>query len=113
SRKIRHTLLQHGFIILLAIVVNLSLRIVGVLLINALLIVPAATAMNWSKNLRQMFWLTLAISLTTSLMGLLLSWECSTAGYPLGTSGAIVLLNVILFMGSLFSLREGNPQRAS
>lgn len=113
SRKIRHTLLQHGFIILLAIVVNLSLRIVGVLLINALLIVPAATAMNWSKNLRQMFWLTLAISLTTSLMGLLLSWECSTAGYPLGTSGAIVLLNVLLFMGSLFSLREGNPQRAS
>jgi len=93
-------------------VVNLSLRIVGVLLINALLIVPAATAMNLSKNLRQMFWLTLAISLATSILGLLLSWECSTAGYPLGTSGAIVLLNVTLFTGSLFALREDSPQRS-
>lgn len=111
SRKIQHSLLQHGFIILLAIVVNLSLRLVGVLLINALLIVPAATAMNWSRNLRQMFWLTLVISTSTAVGGLIVSWECSTLGYPLGTSGAIVLLNVSLFVVSLFSLNDGNPQK--
>jgi zinc transport system permease protein len=111
SRKIQHSLLQHGFIILLAVVVNLSLRLVGVLLINALLIVPAATAMNWSRNLRQMFWLTLVISTSTAVGGLIVSWECSTLGYPLGTSGAIVLLNVSLFVVSLFSLNDGNRQK--
>ena len=113
SRKIRQAFLQHAFIILLAIVVNLSLRLVGVLLINALLIVPAATAMNWSKNLKQMFWLTLAICLFSAIGGQIASWECSTHGYPLGTSGAIVLITVALFIVSLFSLRDGNTQRVN
>lgn len=113
SRKINHTLLQHLFIIVLAIVVNLSLRLVGVLLINALLIVPAATAMNWSRNLRQMFWLTLLICLLATTGGQFLSWESSANGYPLGTSGAIVLLTVFFFVLSLLFLREGKGSRVA
>ena len=54
SRRIRVHLSNYVFVILLALIVNLCLRSVGVLLINALLIVPAATAANVSRNLRQL-----------------------------------------------------------
>ena len=40
------------FIVLLALIVNFSITTVGVLLINALLIVPAATASNFSSTMR-------------------------------------------------------------
>jgi zinc transport system permease protein len=91
------------FVMLLALIVNLCLRAVGVLLINALLIVPAATAANVSRNLRQLFWVTIILCLVVSLTGLDISWELS-ARYKvdIGIPGAIVLLSVVLFVVSLF-----------
>jgi zinc transport system permease protein len=98
ARNIPARVANYVFIILLAFVVNLCVRTVGVLLINALLIVPAATAANVSRNLRQLFWLTIALCLGSSLLGLLLSWEVETrTGARLGESGAIVLISVALF----------------
>ena len=106
SRNIKHLLLQHVFIIILAVSVNITLRLVGVLLVNALLIVPAATAMNYGGNLRQMFWLTLIICLSTSIGGPILAWEMSARGMPLGISGSIVSLSVTFFVFSLFWLHK-------
>ena len=57
------------FILLLAIIVNVCLVTVGALLINAMLIVPAATANNLSRNMRQMFWWTIGLSLFAALGG--------------------------------------------
>ena len=73
------------------------------LLINALLIVPAATAANVSRNLRQLFWVTIILCLAVSLTGLGASWELG-ARYKvnIGIPGAIVLLSVVLFVVSLF-----------
>ena len=103
SRRIRVQLSNYIFIMLLALIVNLCLRAVGVLLINALLIVPAATAANVSRNLRQLFWLTIGLCLAVSLAGLDISWELG-ARYKInvGVPGAIVLLSVALFVVSLY-----------
>ena len=79
SRRIRVHLSNYVFVMLLALIVNLCLRAVGVLLINALLIVPAATAANVSRNLRQLFWLTIVLCLLVSLTGLDVSWELAHA----------------------------------
>jgi zinc transport system permease protein len=90
------------FIILLALIVNLCLRFVGALLINALLIIPAATAINLSRNMRQLFWLTVALSLLLSVGGQWLYWEMDQgAGIKLGIAGTIVLLNVLAFVLSM------------
>ncbi len=62
SRRYPVTILYYLFVILLALIVNLCLRYVGVLLINALLIVPAATAFNLGRNLREVFWFTVLLS---------------------------------------------------
>lgn len=112
SRKIHVTLLYYLFVMMLALIVNLCLRYVGVLLINALLIVPAATAFNLGRDLRGVFWYTVIISLFVCLGGLGASWELQIrTGVRFGVSGTIVMLSVFLFflsmiMGKYFLSRE-------
>jgi zinc transport system permease protein len=131
SRRVPIRLVSYLFIMLLAVVVNLSVRTVGVLLINALLVVPAATAANLSRNLRQVFWLTIVLSLGTSLLGQAIAWEADmytrgwqgdpNKGVQLGISGTIILLNVIAFTVSAIigpmlrerKLREPLPAQAT
>ena len=52
SRRVPVRLCRYLFIVLLALIVNLSQQITGTLLINGLLIVPAAAAANLAQNLR-------------------------------------------------------------
>ena len=116
SRQLRVRLCNYLFIVLLALIVNLCFRMVGVLLITALLIVPAATAANLCRNLRQMFWGTVLLSVLATVLGLFLSWEANTymlrreearQGVMAGRSiefvqgGTIVVLSVLGFFGSM------------
>jgi zinc transport system permease protein len=108
SRRIRIRFCRYLFIVFLAMIVNLSLFIVGALLINALLIVPAATAANLSKNMRQMFWWSIILCLVVGVGGQVLSWEISIADpaggrerIQFGIGGTIVVLSVILFALSM------------
>jgi zinc transport system permease protein len=99
SRNVPGRLAAYTFIILLALIVNLCVRTVGALLINALLVVPAATAAGVSRNLRQLFWLTVALCLTCCVGGQWISWEIeSHFNLKLGIPGAIVLLSVAQFI---------------
>ncbi len=102
SRRVPVRLCHYLLIVLLGLMVNLSLQIVGALLINGLLIVPAAAAANLARNLRQMFWYSIGLATLSGVGGYLMSWEVSChyrAG--IGTSGAIVVLAVLLFMLSM------------
>jgi len=99
SRRVPSRACNYAFVMLLAVIVNLCLRSVGALLINALLIVPAATAANLSRNMRQFFWLTVALCVGACLAGHWLSWEVGGKIHvELGISGTIVLLSVGLFV---------------
>jgi zinc transport system permease protein len=108
SRRIPLRFLNYLFIVLLALVVNLVLNVVGVMLVTALLIVPAATASNLSRNMRQMFWWTIALSLAAGLLGLWVSLSVEVPmgrGLPpleLGAGGCIVVLSVLGFALSMF-----------
>jgi zinc transport system permease protein len=111
SRQLSVRLSNYIFIILLALIVNLCLTTVGALLINALLIVPAATANNVCRNMRQMFWSSIGLCLLVGVSGPLLSWELALpnpdGGDPIyfGWAGTIVVLSVLLFMGSMVAGR--------
>lgn len=90
------------FIILLALVVNLSIKSVGVLLINALLVVPAAAAANVGRNVRQVFWITLAGSVGAGVLGQQLSSRMQIPlpggrSFEPGTGGTIVVVCVLWF----------------
>jgi zinc transport system permease protein len=108
SRRIPVRLCNYLFILLLAVIVNLCLKIVGALLINALLIVPAATAANLCRNMRQLFWTTVGLCVLVGVGGHVLSWEIKLPaphnyGNPIhpGIGGSIVVLSVILFFASM------------
>lgn len=106
TRRIGMRTNNYLFIVLLALVVNLSIKAVGALLINALLVVPAAAAANVSRNLRQMFWLTLGVCLTSGLLGFYLSTAVTVpigGGVKFGPSGTIVVVSVAFFFASVLA----------
>jgi zinc transport system permease protein len=105
SRGIKVALNNYLFIVLLALIVNFSISTVGVLLINALLIVPAATATNYSTTMRRLFWWTFGLSIGTGLLGLYFSQATTIKihGEPqqFGVSGTIICVAVVLFALSM------------
>ena len=60
SKGIRIRLLENAFMILVAILVTVSIKWVGTLLINSLLILPASAARNLARSMRQYHVLSLA-----------------------------------------------------
>jgi zinc transport system permease protein len=107
SRRIPIRLCNYALIVLLAVLVNVCLKTVGALLINAMLIVPAATARNAARNLRQLFWFSLLICLVVGILGVWISADVkipdpdSSKDIRFGMGGAIVVLSVIAFFVSM------------
>lgn len=107
SRRVHSRFARYLFIVLLGVIVNLCQQTVGILLINGLLIVPAATASNLSSNLRQLLWRSIALALFCGVAGLLLSMEINTqlarrqSHIVIGVSGTVLVLSVVLFALSL------------
>jgi zinc transport system permease protein len=106
TRRVALRLNNYLFILLLALIVNFSIAAVGALLINAMLVVPAATASNLARNLRQMFWLTVALSLAAGLIGLFIANTFRPSignGHVLefGIAGTIICVSVLGFFLSM------------
>ena len=80
------TILDYMFLALLALVVVASIRIVGVILVSALIIIPPATAKNVSKNFTQMVYLSMVFGVASVFGGLVLSY------YINSPSGAVIVL---------------------
>lgn len=100
SRGIRTRLVEDAFVCLVAVAVMLSIRWVGVLLINALLILPAAAARNVAKSAPQHALFSVLISLVSGMLGLMLA-------YWLGSSvGASVVLCAAVFYALSLLLRR-------
>jgi len=105
SRNISVRLGNYLFIALLAMIVNLCVSTVGALLINAMLVVPAATAANLCRNMRQMFWVSILLSLLASVGGIWFTFAfhpvIGGSELELGASGVVVVLTVLLFFASM------------
>ncbi len=91
SRGIKTSLYENIFVAVVAVVVMISIKWVGILLINSLLILPAASARNISKNSRQYLVSSVMISLFCAVSGLLISFYADTsAGATIVTVSAAV-----------------------
>jgi zinc transport system permease protein len=88
------------FMVLLAVVIAGAMKLVGVLLITALLIIPAASARPFSKSPAQMAGLATIISMISVALGLLLSYQLDTPAGP-----SIVLTSSLFFAVSQVSYR--------
>ncbi len=98
SRGIKTTVYENIFVIVVAVVVMMSIKWVGILLINSLLILPAAAARNIAKNSRQYLAFSVFISLVCGIAGLFASFYCDTsAGATIVTISAIVFFATYIF----------------
>jgi len=86
SRGIRSRMTEYGFTLLVAAAVMMSIRWVGVMLINSLLILPAAASRNVAKNAASYLGLSVLISMVCGVAGLVLSYYLDTS------AGAAVVL---------------------
>ncbi len=98
SRGIKTVLYENIFVVVVAVVVMLSIKWVGILLINSLLILPAASARNFSKNSRQYLFGAVGLSLFCALAGLIVSFYLDTsAGATIVTVSAVVFFVTYIF----------------
>ena len=100
SRGIPVGWLDNLFVVIIAVVVMLAIQWVGLLLINAMLILPAAAARNVAGSMRSYHLLTLIFGLFSGVLGLFLSYFNGVAAGP-----TIVLVAAALFFGT-FLLRQ-------
>ncbi len=108
SRGMRTRLVEYGFVVLVAVAVMLSIRWVGVLLINALLILPAAAGRNLARSARSHALLSVLIAVLSGVTGLTLAFYWNTS------AGAAIVLCAAAFYGvSLlsYSLRRVMDKR--
>ena len=88
------------FTVAIAIVVTLAMSWVGLMVINSLLVLPAAASRNLARNLRQYHLFSILSALGCSLLGLM-------TAYVLGCSaGATIALYLAAYFAVSFALRK-------
>lgn len=92
SKGINVKLIDNIFVILIAIIVMISIRWIGILLINSLLILPAASSRNIAKNMRSYHLYAILFSLFSGITGLILSYY-----YNIPTGPIIVIISGIIY----------------
>ena len=100
SRGIPIRAAETVFTVVIAVVVTLALNWVGLLVINSLLVLPAAASRNIARNMRQYLLFSVLGALVCSVAGLFVSYAigCST--------GATVSLMLALYFALTFCLRK-------
>ena len=91
------------FTILLAALIAISIKMVGLLLITGMLIIPTTMARNLSNNPKKMVILSIIGGLLSVFIGLYTSFEINTSSGP-----TIVVVALILFILSLVGIRKKN-----
>jgi zinc transport system permease protein len=95
-RGVRVKLLDYLFVVLVTIVTVASVKVIGAILVGALLIIPAAAARLLSLSVRGFFWLSVLIATISTQIGILVPIELEL---PVPSGAAIILT-----AGGLFAL---------
>jgi len=83
-------------VVLAAVTISLSMRIVGILLIGALMVIPVVSAKQFGLSFRNTIILSILFSLVSVISGLFLSYYMDLA-----SGGTIVLIALVIFLLSL------------
>ena len=96
SRGVAAFLTEGLFASVLAVVVAVSIQWVGLLIINSLLVLPAAAARNIAQDVKSYHLLSVAIALLSGIAGLLLAYYCNMAA-----GASIVVVAAAIFFLTL------------
>lgn len=96
SRGVAAFLTEGLFASVLAVVVAVSIQWVGLLIINSLLVLPAAAARNIAQDVKSYHLLSVAVALLSGVAGLLLAYYCNMAA-----GASIVVVAAAIFFLTL------------
>lgn len=99
--------LSYIFIILTSVTVIMSIRLVGVLLVSALIVLPSITAITLGGGFARTVASAVLAGVSSVIIGILVS-----AVYDLAPSGAIALVGVGILVGAL-AVRGASKRRAA
>ncbi len=94
--------LNYIFVVLASITVITSMRLVGILLISALIVLPNITSMMFGKGFKKTVIISMSISAFSVVSGIILSYYLDLA-----PSGAIVMITVAILVGTLIAKYAG------
>jgi len=86
-------LYRYLFVVLLSLTVAVAIKAVGVLLVNAFLVIPASSAKLLSHHFTRFLWLSVLIGAISSIAGMIVSGLYNFASGP-----SIVLVQFVLFL---------------
>lgn len=96
ARRVPTTAIDYGFVVIVTIAITVSLKVIGALLVEAMVVVPAAAARNVARSTRSYLVWSMVIALVAGLGGLVISTV-----WRVPTGGAIVLALSICFFITL------------
>ena len=99
SRGVKVMLVENIFVMMVAVAVMVSIRWVGILMINSLLILPAAAARNITTTARSYHWTATVFGLVASVVGLGISYTFGTSAVATMVLTAAVLFFITYFIG--------------
>ena len=100
SRGIQVFWQEAVFSMAIAVVVTVSMTWVGLMVINSLLVLPAAAARNLARNMRQFHLISIVAAVVAGIAGLMTSYELGSS------AGASITLYLALWFAITFLLRK-------
>jgi len=95
ARKVRVELMEYIFVLMITLLTVACLKIVGAVLVEALLLIPAAAARNVITSLRGFVILSMIISTVSCIAGVLIPMQFDL---PLPSGGAIIMVAASFFI---------------
>jgi zinc transport system permease protein len=107
AQGVRTALVEYLFVVLLTMAIVVSLKVIGALLVEALVVVPAAAARNLARTTRGYLAYSVVAALVTGVSGIFLStlWRVPTGG------AVVLALSVVFFVTlAIGGVRKGHLQ---
>ncbi|SDY53059.1 zinc transport system permease protein [Evansella caseinilytica] len=89
------------FMVMAALVIAASMKIVGILLVSSLMTLPVAAAMRWARGFKQMFVYSVLFGELSVVAGLVSSFHLDVS-----PGGMIVMINVVILVASIFLTKK-------
>jgi zinc transport system permease protein len=94
-RGVRVQLLEYVFVVMITLLTVACLKIVGAVLVEALLLIPAAAARNLISSMRGFVFWSMAISTVSCVAGVLIPMQFDL---PVPSGGAIIMVAASIFV---------------
>ena len=97
-RGINVHLLEYVFVLLITILTVACVKIVGAVLVEALLLIPAAASRNLNRGIRGFVAWSIIFSTTSCIVGI---WAPMRFDLPIPSGGAIILTAAMIFLATM------------